>query len=161
VDSLWLSIQATFSVTDPFPSISILTAGWRDLRAVNRLEHSCFGDDAWPLLDVLGVLLVPGIVRYKALAGDDIAGFVAGEMREGAGWITTLGVDPQYRRRGIARTLLSTCEAALAAPRVRLCVRTTNLAAQTLYLDSGYRKVDTWRRYYRGGEDAFVMEKGR
>jgi ribosomal protein S18 acetylase RimI-like enzyme len=28
-----------------------------------------------------------------------------------------------------------------------------------LYLKNGYHKVETWRRYYEGGEDAIVMEK--
>jgi ribosomal-protein-alanine N-acetyltransferase len=68
---------------------------------------------------------------------------------------------PEYRRRGIARELLRTCEAGIRGGRVRLCVRRDNLAAQRLYLESGYIQVEVWPRYYRGGEDALVMEKGR
>ena len=46
-------------------------------------------------------------------------------------------------------------------PRIRLCVRRSNEAAKRLYLETGYYQIDVWPHYYRGGEDAIVMEKGR
>jgi ribosomal protein S18 acetylase RimI-like enzyme len=140
---------------------TILPAGWRDLRAVSRVERECFLDDAWPLLDILAVLTLPGLVRLKAMVGDVMAGFASAEERNGYGWITTIGVIPSYRRRGIARALLAASEAGLRSPRVRLCVRRGNLAAQDLYLQVGYSQVEVWHRYYHGGEDALVMEKNR
>jgi ribosomal-protein-alanine N-acetyltransferase len=139
---------------------TILPSGWRDLRAVLRIEHECFGDDAWPALDILFVLLFPGIVRLKVVTADQIVGFASCEERDGAGWITTIGILPTYRRRGLGRALLAACEENLSKfSCVRLCVRRSNLAAQQLYLETGYVQIDTWRRYYNGGEDAFVMEK--
>jgi ribosomal-protein-alanine N-acetyltransferase len=141
--------------------LPIVPAGWRDLRQVMRVERECFGPDAWPALDILAVLVFPGIVRLKVLDGEQVAGFAAGEERDGAGWITTIGILPDYRRQGLGRALLLACESQLHYRRVRLCVRRTNLSAQRLYLETGYVQVDIWKRYYSGGEDALVMEKGR
>ncbi len=142
-------------------NFDIVEASWRDLGSVRRVEAECFGSDAWPLLDILAVLSLPGVVRFKATVVDEIVGFAAGEIRGGErmGWITTIGVVSAYRRRGIAAALLVKCEARLATSKVRLCVRQSNLEALFLYWKFGYNQVDVWKRYYRGGEDALVMEK--
>ena len=139
----------------------IVEASWRDLGGVRRVEAECFGSDAWPLLDILAVLTLPGVARIKATVGAEIVGFAAGEIRGGErmGWITTIGVVPAFRRRGIAAALLSKCELKLATSKVRLCVRQSNLEALFLYWKFGYHQVDVWKHYYRGGEDALVMEK--
>jgi ribosomal protein S18 acetylase RimI-like enzyme len=143
-------------------------AGWRDLGPVRRIEQECFGEDAWPLLDILAVLSLPGVVRLKAVVHQDgsqeteeMAGFIAGEIKgaERIGWINTIGVSLAYRRRGIAAALLRSCEQQLGTQRVRLCVRQSNLGALLLYWNTGYHQVDVWKRYYQGGEDALVLEK--
>lgn len=139
----------------------IVPAGWRDVWAVRRVERLCFEDDAWPLPDIIMVLIWPGIICLKAVVGPELVGFGSAEERGRVGWITTLGVIPAYRRRGVARALLAQCEDQLKANRIQLCVRRTNTSAQQLYLQTGYRQVDVWKRYYRGGEDALVMEKDR
>lgn len=140
---------------------AIQAANWRDLMALRRLEVTCFGEDAWPLVDLLAVLSLPNVVRLKAVAGEQMIGFVSGDLRprERLGWITTIGVLPEYRRMGVASTLLDRCEALLEMPAVRLCVRKSNAGAIRLYAQRGYRYVTVWARYYSGGEDALVMEK--
>ena len=148
-------------MTPPLPLFIIQPAGWRDLRQVARVERECFLEDAWPTLDILAVLILPGVIRPKAVVGEQIVGFASAEVRDSNGWITTIGVIPAYRRMGIARALLATCEAGLHPPRIRLCVRRSNEGAQRLYLETGYYQIDIWPQYYRGGEDAIVMEKGR
>ncbi len=143
------------------PRPAILPAGLRDLRQVARVERECFLDDAWPLIDIITVLILPGIIRYKAELDERVIGFAAAKDRSSVGWITTIGVIPDYRRRGIARILLVACEERLSASQIRLCVRRSNYAAQFLYQQQDYHQVDIWPRYYRGGEDALVMEKSR
>lgn len=139
------------------------TASWRDLNGLRQLERACFAEDAWPLLDLLAVLTFPATVRLKATVGEQLAGFIAGDVRtsDGIGWITTLGVLPEYRRKGIARALLTACEGMISQPRLRLSVRRSNTAAQLLYRQAGYTQVDVWHNYYAGGEDALVLEKRR
>lgn len=113
------------------------------------------------MLDLFGVLTFPGLVRYKALLDGQMAGFIAAERKPGeqAGWIATVAVLPEYRRRGIAQSLIAQCEANLGAPEMRLCVRVSNQGAIELYKKLGYEVLSTWRQYYRDGEDALVMRK--
>lgn len=145
----------------PGSRVSIEPATWRDLNAVRHLEQVCFPRDAWPLWDILGVLTLPHVLRLKALVGGELAGFVAADVRWGRkeAWIATIGVLPEYRRRGIGAALLEACERQLRVERIKLCVRSSNTPAIRLYEQRGYRRVDGWRRYYADGEDAIVFEK--
>ncbi len=139
----------------------IIPATWHDAAALRRLEKVCFPQDAWPLWDIIGVLTLPSVVRLKAVQEGRMVGFVAADVRrrEDLAWIATIGVLPEYRRRGIGASLLAACEARLTVARVRLCVRLSNRGAQALYRQFGYTPAGRWRAYYRGGEDALVMEK--
>ena len=146
---------------DGSPQAAIRTATWRDLRSLNELESLCFGKDSWPWLELLAALTVPGTIRLKAELNSRPVGFAIGDRRSGGelGWVASLGVHPDYRRRGIGRLLLEACEAALGTRRLRLTLRTSNAAALALYRGAGYEQVDLWRRYYRDGEDGIVMER--
>ena len=139
----------------------IIPATWKDLGAFRYLEKISFPKDAWPLLDMIAVLSLPKVVRLKAVLDDLMVGFIAGEHRvaEKTAWIATLAVHPEYRRRGIATSLLLACEEQLILPKIRLTVRVENVAAQELYIKSGYQKVGIWPKYYSGGGDALLLEK--
>ena len=104
---------------------------------------------------------LPASIRYKATIEDRMVGFIAGDQhhRENVGWVTTVGVLPEYRNQGIATALIREAEINLQMPKVRLCVRRTNINAQRLYIRLGYRQIDIWRHYYSGREDALVFEK--
>ena len=138
-----------------------MTAGLSDLQAMRVMEKACFPQDAWPLIELIAALTFPATVRLKAVYEGTLIGFVGGDIRrnKGTGWITTLSVLPGYRRMGAANALLDACEAEMGMPLVKLCVRKSNLAAQALYLKRGYLLVETWLKYYPGGEDALVLEK--
>jgi ribosomal protein S18 acetylase RimI-like enzyme len=139
--------------------LAILPATWRDLRSIIALEKLCFGSDSWPSLEILAALAIPRTVRFKAEVDGVIIGFVIGDRRGKVGWIASIGVHPGRRRRGIARRLLEACERQLSTSVVRLSLRMSNQPALQLYKKLGYRQVDIWRRYYRDGEDAMVMER--
>ena len=139
----------------------IESATWRDLKALDGLEKTCFGEDAWPLLELLGVLAFPGVVRLKATVDGAMVGFISGDPRrdQKTGWILTLCVLPDWRRRGIAEALLSGCEQKMSMPMVKLTVRRGNAPAIRLYKKLGYIQIDIWSRYYHNGEDGLVLEK--
>lgn len=141
--------------------MEVSNANLLDLNALRHLEHVCFPQDAWPLLDLIAVLSFPQVVRLKAVENGLMVGFIAGDPRvaEGFSWIATLGVLPEYRGKGIGRALLETCENRLPTNRVRLSVRMGNEGAIRMYKNAGYSIADRWRRYYNDGEDALIMEK--
>lgn len=136
-------------------------AALRDLRQTLILERICFGDDAWPLLDVMGALVWPGGVRWKASLGPRMIGLAIAESGWGTGisMITTLGVDPEFRRRGIGSELLARCEANLPDGLVRLTVRADNQPAIRLYEKSGFTYLSRVPDYYRDGQPGLVLEK--
>jgi ribosomal-protein-alanine N-acetyltransferase len=141
--------------------MKIVPATFRDLRALRKLEKACFEKDAWPFFDLVAVLSFPDVVRLKAVDNGCMIGFIAGDPRHSKGfsWIATIGVLPEYRRKGIGRALLRACEKQLKTPRLRLSVRASNQAAISLYEQENYRTVDIWKGYYDDGENAIVMEK--
>jgi ribosomal protein S18 acetylase RimI-like enzyme len=140
--------------------MEIIKASIIDLGALRKLEQESFGKDAWPLLDLIAVLTFTDVIRLKAVE-DGQMGFVAGDPhpRDGWGWIATIAVDPRFRRRGIGRTLLHTCESRLGLPKARLTVRLSNQSAISMYEKDGYQTTDIWKSYYNDGEDAMMMEK--
>jgi ribosomal protein S18 acetylase RimI-like enzyme len=154
-------ILSAWDESAPGGRVIIIPASWRDLNNLRHLEQTCFPKDAWPLLDVVGVLTLPNVVRLKALFGEVFAGFIAGDIRNSqhTAWIATIGVLPEFRQMGIGRALLRGCESQLPVPRVCLCVRASNSEAIKLYSSEGYQQSDLWFKYYQDGEDALVMEK--
>lgn len=141
--------------------MEITTASFLDLGALTKLERVCFEKDVWPFLDLVAVLTFPDVIRLKAVEDGKMIGFVAGDPHpsDGLSWIATIGVLPEYRRRGIGRDLLRACESQLKTPRVRLSVRASNDGAIKLYEQEGYQRVEVWQSYYNDGEAAMVMEK--
>ena len=128
----------------------IQAANWRDLNELRQIEKICFGDDAWPLWDLLAVLTFGSIIRLKAVTSGRMVGFIAGETRSG-----------EYRRQGIAKALMTACEEGLGTALVRLSVRRSNQTAIRLYLQNGYTQTSVWPAYYVDREDALVLEKKR
>jgi ribosomal-protein-alanine N-acetyltransferase len=143
--------------------MEISPASFLDLAALNKLERICFEKDAWPFLDLLAVLTFPDVIRLKAVEGGQMIGFVAGDPHpsDGYSWIATIGVLPEYRRKGIGRQLLHACEEQLKTSVVKLSVRASNDGAIRLYEQEGYRRADVWQAYYNDGEAALIMEKER
>jgi len=132
-----------------------------DLGGMRAIEQACFPLDAWPLLELIGALSLPGLVRLKAIVDGKMVGFVGGMPKrlKNEGWITTLGVLPGFRRMGIANALLDECEKMMGMATIRLTVRKSNLGALQLYRLRGYQQVEIWEQYYEGGEDGLVLEK--
>ena len=90
-----------------------------------------------------------------------MVGVIIGDMRRSKGfsWIATVAVHPDYQGCGIGTALIQACERQITTPRIRLSVRSSNEQAIRLYLRLGYQQTAKWTKYFKGGEDALVMEK--
>ena len=143
------------------PEIVIADASLSDLNDLRQLEEICFPLDRWPLLDLIGVLTLPAIVRKKVLVDGQFAGFAAGDVRkrQNRGLITTIAVFPNFRGFGVAKELLKACENEMGVVVISLNVRKSNKSARSLYTKAGYTQKEIWRNYYIGGEDGIVFEK--
>lgn len=152
-------------MTNQQREVIIDQATWLDLFPLNRLSKECFGSDAWPWIDMLAALMAPRATPLKAVVeGDDsddqYVGYVIGDRRgPQLGWIASIGVHPDWQRRGIGSRLMAAVEDQMAAPVVRLTLRRSNEQALRLYQRRGYRQVKVWPSYYSDGEDGLVMER--
>jgi len=133
----------------------------RHLRAVLRIENQTQAR-GWSLGLFLGELARPEGRRYLvAKVGSQVVGF-GGMLFIGTdGHVTTLSVDPAWRRLGIATRLLSAlCRQAIAEgmTAVTLEVRAHNPEAQALYRAFGFAPAGVRRNYYaETDEDALVI----
>jgi len=140
----------------------ILMASLSDIAAERRLEKACFPrEDVWPWVESLWVLIKHGMVRLKIEYSGEMIGFLSGyQQAQGeVGWISSIGIAPAWQGRGLGARLLAAGERALGTPIIRLTVRASNTPAIHLYEHTGYRQIQTVRKYYVGGEDGLVFEK--
>jgi [ribosomal protein S18]-alanine N-acetyltransferase len=136
-----------------------------DLNELWQLDMRCFVDgEAYERETFRYLLSNPdAIARQIRSEYDEMSAFAIGVVEEdGVGHITTVGVAPEYRRRGLARLILQEIERSFIArgvTTVRLEVRTRNVAAQKLYENLGYATVQRMNQYYSNGDDGYLMVK--
>lgn len=149
----------------PVCDYSIRPLTIENLDEVLRLNIRCFRDgDNYTKYTFDYLLNEPRSVSYRAVAnGSEMVGFAfMMENENGAAHLTTIGVAPEHRRRGIAGKLLAHIEKAASnrgLSTVVLEVRAGNTGAQQLYELRGYTVMQRIRKYYNNGEDCFLMMK--
>lgn len=128
------------------------------LKQVKSLLDACFGDSAWTM-DALCSQLEKADSRCVVATEDDtVVGFLAFEQILDEGSIVEIAVLPEYRRRGIARSLIkSAIHSAEGLNVIYLEVRESNSSAIGLYESLGFEKLSVRKGYYdRPKEDAVV-----
>lgn len=140
----------------------IRAASPADGAALADLERRCFSDPwseeslAEAVASALGVNLV-------AEVDGTVVAYLMARVLPPTAEIMNLAVAPPYRRQGLAAALLANGLSALAArgaTEVFLEVRASNLPAQALYREAGFRPMGTRARYYEAPrEDALVLRR--
>lgn len=135
------------------------------LKEVLRLNLRCFtAGDSYNKHTLNYLLNEPRTISYKAVTPDnDLVAFAFVMMNpNGAAHLTTIGVAPEHRRRGLAERMLNHIEGRLRQKDVgtiMLEVRVSNYGAQQLYRRSGFNVVQRIVNYYNNGEDCYLMMK--
>lgn len=81
---------------------------------------------------------------------------------ERLGHVTSLAVQKDFRRLGLAKAMMSQLHYHLQHHGIASCglhVRTSNVAACRLYEDDGYEVDQIIKSYYQDGEDAYFMRR--
>ena len=136
-----------------------------DIERLLRLNLRCFKQGENYTKHTFNYLLTQP--QSLGLAAETPTGELAGFVLlmnnpDGAAHITTVGVAPEHRRRGIGRKLIKEVDRMLGKKGVStvvLEVRVSNTEAQELYAQAGYAIVKRMQRYYHNGEDGFLMMK--
>ena len=130
-----------------------------------RLSLRCFNSgENYTKFTYDYLLETPDGLSYRIVAANgEMIGFIFVALIENnAGHITTVGIAPEHRRRGLGVKLLDHVENALQKRHINtifLEVRVGNLAAQNLYHQRRYAITQRIPKYYNNGEDGFVMVK--
>jgi len=136
-----------------------------DLNECWQLDLRCFVDgEAYERETFRYLLSNPQtIARQIRSESGDMSAFAIGVIEpDGIGHITTVGVAPEARRRGLAHLMLHEIERSFAnrgVNTVRLEVRVGNEPALRLYEHLGYSIVQRMTRYYSNGDDGYLMVK--
>lgn len=135
------------------------------LKEVLKLNLRCFKTgENYTKYTFNYLLSEPNCLSYRIITPNgQMVGFIfVMADKDGTGHITTVGIAPEHRRRGLALILMQHAEEALqkrGISIVMLEVRVSNLAAQNLYRGINYSIVQRLARYYNNGEDGFLMVK--
>lgn len=138
-----------------------------DLPRLAELHARCFPSDAWDAAALAGLLAIPRVGGHLAETGTGApVGLLFDLIVAGEAEILTIGVDPAFRRQGIARALITDLFAralCAGATRIMLEVAAGNVEALRLYEGGGFRRVGQRPNYYRrpGGraEDAWLLRR--
>lgn len=137
-----------------------------DLSRLLALEERSF-DRPWPAGAFEQELSLPQAEVWLAFdegAPDRAIGYVDFWIVGPEINLLNVAVDPDCRRRGLAKDLLDRMEERareVDAEVIFLEVRRGNEGARALYTREGYEQIGIRKRYYSDtGEDAIVMSKG-
>lgn len=154
-------------VTVPAPEtdyeITLLTDRQRD--EVVDLNARCFLEGESYTRHTFDFLLSdPNTLSYRVTtpSGEMVAFVFLMMASDGSAHVTTIGVAPEHRRRGLGGKMLEHAERALrmrGVSTLMLEVRVSNEGAQNLYRRHGYLTVQRLESYYNNGEDGFLMVK--
>jgi ribosomal-protein-alanine N-acetyltransferase len=129
------------------------------------MHGACFPDEPWDA-DALGRILgLAGAFGFLAWRDGEPAGFIIARDLGGEVEILTIGVLPESRRRGCARSLLDAVAGEgqrRGAGSLVLEVAEPNAAAQALYCRFGFTRVGRRPRYYRAKQgllDALILRR--
>lgn len=133
-----------------------------DVAAVVAVEQAAFPDE-WPATAFERELTKNSMARYVVLGDGEgsVAGFGGLWLMVDAAHIVSVGVAPEWRRRGYGRAIVhALVEVAIVHGMVEatLEVRESNEAARALYRAYGFYEVGRRKRYYPDNrEDAVIM----
>jgi ribosomal-protein-alanine N-acetyltransferase len=147
------------------PALAIEPMRLRDVPSVHVIERLCFSSP-WPAYAFEQELSANRMAHYVVARVDGkVVGFGGIWLMVDEAHVTTFGVHPKWRRRGVGRRiLLALLEIAgdIGAAHMTLEVRVGNDGAQALYQGFGFEVTGRRVAYYSDdGEDAFVMTTPR
>jgi len=132
----------------------------QDLPRILAMERSCF-TDPWPPSAFDEILEGDGWTALVAEAEGVIVGYSCHFEVVGEAHLANVAVDPEYRRKSVAKRLLERIldlTKANGCSQILLEVRPSNKGACRFYHDAGFEELYRRPNYYRSPvEEAVVM----
>jgi len=145
--------------------VTIRSYRTEDLDAVSELEGKVFDSNAYPPFffqqakDVFGNLF-----RVAENGEGQVVGYVLGSLQAGTkeGWILSLAVAQEHRRKGIGKMLMETVVNILAqrgATSIFLTMEPDNENARKTYQRLGFHEFGIEKNYFGTGETRVLMQR--
>ncbi len=142
--------------------MEILRMNESHVAQVAELEEICFSDP-WSEKSVASELQNPLSLWLVAMEGERVAGYIGSQSVEGEADMMNVAVHPDFRRQGVAQTLITELVEALKNKGIHclsLEVRASNESAIALYEKLDFLSVGRRPNYYRHPkEDALILRK--
>ena len=142
--------------------IEILPMDHSHIPQIAELETLCFSDP-WSEASIASELSNPLSCWLVAVEGEKLAGYIGSQTVMGETDMMNVAVDPDFRRQGVAQTLILALVEALkvrGSHWLMLEVRDSNVPARALYEKLGFAEVGRRKNYYRNPkEDALILRK--
>lgn len=133
----------------------------RDMPEVLGIETGCF-EFPWCEDDFIRCLRQRNCIGMVAEYDERVVGFMIYELHKNRLHILNFAVHPNFRRRGIARSMVRKLIGKLSQQRrnrILLEIRETNLDAQLFFREAGFRAISVLRDFYEDTtEDAYLMQ---
>ena len=142
--------------------IKIVLMDGSHIEQIAALETRCFSDP-WSARSIASELENRLSLWLVALDGDTVAGYIGSQTVLGQADMMNVAVAPEYRRQGIAQSLVMELERRLREKdtyQLTLEVRVSNAPAIALYEKLGFQQVGKRPNYYsHPKEDAYILRK--
>lgn len=124
---------------------------------IYELESKIFGSTAYTLKQIDDISTMPDMYKIISVKDDDkLAGYVIIFNNSDSLEIMKIGVNPEYRRKGIGTILIN--EMKKSRMQIFLEVRENNSTAIEFYKKNGFKEAGKRKNYYRDtGEAAIIM----
>lgn len=129
---------------------------------LSALDKKCIGADGWSAESFRSEVRKDNGIVLCFTDGNNIIALLSGYSAEGEGDITSVAVDENFRRMGLAQRLIAEFEKILPenTENIFLEVRESNSPAINLYTKCGFEKLSLRKNFYSNPrENAVVMIK--
>lgn len=129
---------------------------------LSALDRKCVGSDGWSADSFRSEVQKENGIVLCFLDNTHVIALLSGYFAEGEGDITSVAVNPDFRRKGLAQQLITEFEKLLPenTENIFLEVRESNSPAISLYQKCGFEKLSIRKNFYiNPRENAVVMIK--
>jgi [ribosomal protein S18]-alanine N-acetyltransferase len=140
-------------------AVEIAPLSYADLPKVIAIERRSF-PAPWSLAMFVLELSKPSSICLAAVHDGELIGYLICSRYHTVWHVMNVAIDGQYRRRGVASTLIEHLFSVTdrGGERYTLEVRVSNSEAISMYESFGFRSAGIRRRYYHdNNEDALIM----
>lgn len=128
----------------------------KHLDGVEKIEKTCFAHP-WSREDLQNQIGLDTSHFLVATVDGNVAGYMGLQIFGGEGYVTNVAVLPEYRKQGIAESLISE-QMKNKMSFITLEVRESNLPAISLYTKCGFKNVGIRPNFYSAPtENAIIM----